>query len=111
MATHKRRAAVAHECMICYTPFTVKLKIKERLPIRHCKKCAKSVCDNCSGTRRQLSKEDTEKYRVCDECDFELDNIVQLTKSLKQVSTAKDSKILMLNSRIMEMHDNTEMLV
>ena len=27
------------------------------------------MCEECSGVLRQLSKTDTKKYRVCDECD------------------------------------------
>ena len=40
----------------------------------HCKRCAKAVCDVCSESRRQLSVQDSEAYRVCDICDNEMDN-------------------------------------
>jgi hypothetical protein len=35
----------------------------------HSRYCGKCVCEECSGVLRQLSKTDTKKYRVCDECD------------------------------------------
>ena len=43
-------------------------------PIRHCKKCAKAICKVCSENSRQLSINDKELHRVCDECDTKMDN-------------------------------------
>lgn len=56
-------------CQLCEAPFS-------RLgnPIRHCKKCAKAICKVCSENARQLSINDKEMHRVCDECDTKMDN-------------------------------------
>ncbi len=58
-------------CEICESEFK---KILNKNPPRHCKRCAKAVCKICSDNKKQLSKEDNTKYRVCDECDTILEN-------------------------------------
>ena len=58
-------------CMICESEFKALLN---KNPIRHCKRCAKAVCKLCSDNKKQLSKDDPTKYRVCDECDTILEN-------------------------------------
>lgn len=40
----------------------------------HCRRCCKCVCNDCSGSRRPLSKSDKSYYRVCDFCDKKLAN-------------------------------------
>ena len=66
---NKRKEGVKN-CMLCEASFT---KLGKN-PIRHCKMCAQAVCMVCSDTRRQISQEDQEKYRICDECDTKIDN-------------------------------------
>ena len=58
-------------CMLCSATFTRALG---KNPIRHCKRCGKSICQVCSEGRRRLSRADPEVHRVCDMCDAELDN-------------------------------------
>ena len=58
-------------CLLCEAVFTGALG---KNPVRHCKRCGKSICNVCSENRRQLSQDDTNSYRVCDKCDTELDN-------------------------------------
>ena len=72
-------------CMLCDAPFTKRIVMRNRNPIRHCKRCGRSICAVCSDTKRQLSKDDPEKFRVCDRCNYEMDNIL-LRKNLIQVS-------------------------
>eukprot|EP00829_Urostomides_striatus_P017736 TRINITY_DN6214_c0_g1_i1.p2 TRINITY_DN6214_c0_g1~~TRINITY_DN6214_c0_g1_i1.p2 ORF type:complete len:110 (+),score=27.11 TRINITY_DN6214_c0_g1_i1:144-473(+) len=38
------------------------------------RKCGKNVCDDCSTGMRKLSKNDPNRYRVCDDCDNEMTN-------------------------------------
>ena len=52
-------------CELCDRNFN-KLKGISR---HHCRKCNKSVCQQCSASKRRLAKNDTELYRVCDFCD------------------------------------------
>lgn len=40
----------------------------------HCRKCNRSVCQQCGGCFRKLSKNDETLYRVCDFCDTQLSN-------------------------------------
>ena len=63
-AKEKDRKPNQEACNLCNDKFTKMVVGKN--PIRHCKRCARSVCDVCSLTRRQLSRSDPEKYRTCD---------------------------------------------
>lgn len=83
------------------------LKVK----VRHCKHCAKAVCEPCSQQKRQLSKSDSVKYRICDECDCNVfDNyfikasydalisaqgqmIEQMTEQRQQMGEERESKL------------------
>ena len=64
----------AEACMLCEAPFTRKLKVIHRNVQKNCKRCGRAVCDSCSDQKRQLAKDDTTAYRVCDKCDTEMDN-------------------------------------
>jgi len=57
-------------CELCDRTFS-KFKGISR---HHCRKCLKSVCQQCSSNTRKLSKQDDTKYRVCDFCDTQLSN-------------------------------------
>ena len=100
----------ADNCMLCDALFTTKMRLLNRNPIRHCKKCGKSICEVCSDQKRQLSSQATEKYRICDLCDFEMDN-EQLMKNLKHVETTSLEKIEVLNSHILQLNENKEQLM
>ena len=102
----------ATECKLCFAPFTQKLSLRlgSRNPMRHCKKCGKPVCEVCSQSKRQLAKADPQQYRVCDKCDFEMDNLMHLTPNLEEVREAQRNKITLLNSHVMQMHDSKEIL-
>lgn len=52
-------------CELCDRTFS-KLKGISR---HHCRKCNKSVCQQCSNNRRKLAKSDETLFRVCDYCD------------------------------------------
>lgn len=78
--------------------------------MRHCKKCGRPVCEVCSLSKRQLSKIDNEKYRVCDQCDFDMENETHLKVHLEEVRKANRNKVELLNSHIMQMHDSKEIL-
>lgn len=71
-------------CQLCLAVFTGGLG---KNPIRHCKRCAKSVCEVCSLSRRVLSRSDKEQHRVCDQCDTEMDNF-KLKENHKEVLEA-----------------------
>ena len=88
---NKRKDGVKN-CMLCEASFT---KLGKN-PIRHCKMCAQAVCMVCSDTRRQISQDDKEKYRICDECDTKIDNF-QLIKSSKLIVELQTNKIIKLN--------------
>lgn len=80
-------------------PFTSKLRLKNRNLVRNCKRCARSVCEVCSESKRQLSKNDPTMVRVCDRCDYEMDNFI-LLKNLEGVKNATNNKIMTLNSHL-----------
>ena len=72
--------------------------------IRHCKRCAKAICQICSDQKRQLSLDDKEKYRVCDECDVEMDN--QKLKVQFDKLCDKQSKLInRMEEKITELDD------
>ena len=81
-----------------------------RNPIRHCKRCGKSICEVCSDQKRQLSKDDPQRYRVCDLCEFEMDN-EQLMRNLAEVEQTSLDKIEVLTSHILQLNENKEQLV
>ena len=43
-------------------------------PRHHCRRCYKSVCNQCSGNKRRLAKNSDKVFRVCDFCDTQLSN-------------------------------------
>ena len=90
-AIEKKRVPNTEYCMLCEDKFTM---VKN--PIRHCKMCAKSICNVCSLQKRQLCLQDTNKYRVCDECDTKLDNW-EMQENHKEVINAQMQKIMALN--------------
>ena len=61
----------ATACELCEKPFTPAIG---KNPVRHCKRCGKSVCQQCSDQRRRLSKQDSLAYRTCDSCVTEMEN-------------------------------------
>ena len=52
-------------CELCDRNFN-KLKGISR---HHCRRCNRSVCQQCSSSKRRLAKNDDTLYRVCDFCD------------------------------------------
>jgi hypothetical protein len=56
-------------CELCERNFN-----KISLPRHHCRKCNKSVCNQCSNNKRKLSKQNDQLLRVCDFCDTQLSN-------------------------------------
>ena len=66
-----KRKKDIHNCDICKIKFTVKLG---KYPMRHCKRCARAVCEPCSGNKRLVARTLAEPQRVCDYCDTEMDN-------------------------------------
>ena len=58
----------------------------------YCKKCGYAVCKGCSNNKRYLSKDSKEKFRVCDNCDAELDNN-KLKSNYEQYILLKQEKI------------------
>ena len=88
-------------CLLCEAVFT---KMIGKNPVRHCKKCGKSICAVCSETRRQLSQRDTNAHRVCDKCDTEMDNFV-LKENHERVLTMQISKIDFLQRQVENMDD------
>lgn len=58
-----------NQCELCDVTFK-----KVFNPRHHCRRCYKSVCNNCSGSKRRLCKKSEKEYRVCDACDTQLSN-------------------------------------
>jgi ATP-dependent protease Clp ATPase subunit len=98
-AIESKRKPDTKFCMLCEAEFT---KMFPSNPIRHCKRCAKSVCDVCSKTKRQLSQQDSEKHRVCDECDTLMDNYL-IKQNHEEVIAAQTEKIENMNNMIVEL--------
>ena len=71
----KQKRQERDNCELCEAPFSTKYAILNRNPVRHCKRCGKAICHVCSEGFRRLSQSDPEAYRVCDLCDFEMDNV------------------------------------
>jgi hypothetical protein len=78
-------------------------------PVKHCKRCGKSVCETCSKTKRQLSQSNPEKERVCDECDTKMDNYL-IQQNHEEVITAQTEKIENMNNMIVELDDQKQTL-
>ena len=82
-AMEKKRKPTQN-CQLCEAPFTTGMG---KNPIRHCKRCARSVCEVCSSVKRQLSRSDKTLHRTCDQCDTEMDNF-KLKENHKEVLEA-----------------------
>ena len=95
-------------CMLCQAAFTKKFALGKN-PIRHCKRCGKSICQVCSEGRRRLSRTDPELHRVCDMCDTEMDNF-KLKQNHEEVLTAQMEKIEVLNNQIEQLDNDKQKL-
>eukprot|EP00347_Sterkiella_histriomuscorum_P016764 403351941 len=88
-----------NNCEICYIKFNTTHRR------HHCRRCGKSVCGKCSNNEKPLSRSDQKKlYRVCDQCDTELQNFT-LKKNLDDILTAQKEQIDILNVQIEEMDE------
>ena len=58
-------------CKLCHVTFNAWNSDKSR---HHCRRCGIAVCTTCSANQKRLSKADSESYKVCDRCDFEIAN-------------------------------------
>ena len=100
-------------CQLCEAQFTSNLRkirvLKDQNPVRYCKRCARAVCNVCSENERQLSKSDTARYRVCDQCDYEMEN-VRLKRKLQEVKSTTEDRILELNMKQVEFTESNENL-
>ena len=85
--------------MICESEFKALLN---KNPIRHCKRCAKAVCKLCSDNKKQLSKDDPTKYRVCDECDTILENY-ELQYEHQQILQNQQEKIEKMEQKVLDL--------
>ena len=104
LAAVKRNPSEA--CMLCQAAFTRALG---KNPIRHCKRCGKSICQVCSEGRRRLSRTDPEVHRVCDMCDTEMDNF-KLKQNHEEVLAAQMEKIEVLNNQIEQLDNDKQKL-
>lgn len=68
--SEEKKFNLMNYCELCDQQFS-KLKGISR---HHCRKCNKSVCQQCSNNKRKLAKQDETLYRVCDQCDTILSN-------------------------------------
>ena len=93
-------------CHLCDDVFTRALG---KNPVRHCKRCGRSVCGVCSESKRQLSQNDPTQYRVCDKCDTDLDNF-KLQRKHKEVMAEQLRKIEFLNEQIVQLDNEKEAL-
>ena len=60
-----------HEKLVCeFCPQQFNKLLHSR---HHCRKCAKSICSDCT-IKRRLSKTDPELYYCCVDCDFAITN-------------------------------------
>lgn len=95
--------------MLCEAPFTRKIKVMNRNSQKNCKRCGSAICEVCSETRRQLSKNDSTLYRVCDKCDTLMDNF-RLKQNHEDVLRAQKTKIEMLNNQIVQLEEDKQKL-
>jgi len=82
-------------CELCERSFN-KLKGVSR---HHCRKCNKSVCQQCSNNKRKLSKADEELFRVCDFCDTILSNF-KLEQNQKTILQAQEEQMEMYMTQL-----------
>lgn len=75
--------------------------------MKYCKRCARAVCHVCSENERQLSKSNTERVRVCDQCDYEMEN-VRLKRKLGEVKSLTEDRIMELNMKQVEFTEVNE---
>ena len=85
--------------MLCEAEF---VKRFNKNPIRHCKRCAKAICKVCSENKKQLSITNSEKERVCDECDTHLENY-ELQYEHKLILAAQSDQIEKMNNQLLEL--------
>ena len=102
-AMKRNREVKPDMCQLCEDEFTTL-----RLRAKYCKRCTIPVCDTCSMERRQLSKSDKTKYRVCDRCDTELDN-VGIIEMQKQVKLDQFEELSTLGKQISKLNQAKEM--
>lgn len=62
-------------CAVCQIQFSMVSLFGVGQRDYFCKYCGNAVCENCSRNKKYLSKDATERLRVCDLCDCKLDNM------------------------------------
>ncbi|CDW80664.1 fyve zinc finger family protein [Stylonychia lemnae] len=74
----------ADSCFSCEKELAKSLGLMRKKGRHHCRRCARTVCNNCWKNERRISQNDKKTYKVCDQCDFELSNY-QLLAVLDQI--------------------------
>ncbi len=98
-ARHSQKRIKQDNCQVCETPFGMVTFFGMGNRDFFCKHCGFAVCGACSRNSKYLSKDATEKYRVCDLCDTKLDN-VRLKLIFEHLQQLKDSKLALLEKLI-----------
>ena len=62
------------------------------------------MCAACSTNKKYLSKDATEKFRVCDMCDTKLDNM-RLKLNYETVIKLKDEKIELIKKLLVKLKE------
>ncbi|CAI2367570.1 unnamed protein product [Moneuplotes crassus] len=83
-------------CQLCDKKFTLFIKKK------NCNRCSRCICSDCGDNRRVLSLSDKKKYRVCDRCDFKLENS-DFENKYKSILKAESDTISIQNSIIQKL--------
>lgn len=79
----KKKWMDTENCQLCDSKFTF-MKRKH-----NCRRCGRCLCDKCSKNERALSRHSIKKHRVCDRCDFKLENI-EFENTYKGILKAED---------------------
>mmetsp|Transcript_6912 Transcript_6912/g.8276 ORF Transcript_6912/g.8276 Transcript_6912/m.8276 type:complete len:94 (+) Transcript_6912:424-705(+) len=58
---------------------------------KNCRRCGKSICENCGKQSRRLSQLDPKKHRVCDECDALMANHLLLKMFEREAQNKKNA--------------------
>ena len=91
-ARHMQKRTKQDNCQVCETSFSMISVFGIGNRDYFCKYCGFAVCGSCSRNNKYLSKDATEKFRVCDLCDTKLDNI-KLRLIFERLQVLKDMKM------------------
>ena len=109
-ARHSKQRTKQDNCNVCDTSFSMVSVFGMGNRDYFCKHCGIACCATCSTNKKFLSRSSDEKFRVCDLCDTQLDNI-RLRMNFDKLIVLKDEKIALTEKLLKRLKEQKDALI